>query len=119
VFCLCSCCPLHLLRRYSYTPTYPTVLTIVHLDGTSILSLYNNITPKNIYNWDEKGFLIGLLRTLKRIMLLEAYKSGQICQAAQDGNCEFISPLTCVSAIGRAIPATFIYKGKSHDLQDT
>jgi hypothetical protein len=41
VFCLCSCCPLHLLRRYSYTPTYPTVLTIVHLDGTSILSLYS------------------------------------------------------------------------------
>jgi hypothetical protein len=113
VFCLCSCCPLHLLRWYSYTPTYcygsgmlylpahvalchmttrlawrplfqslrlffyffflsfrsshlglpidrvlalllthhrstidwvrdiyPTILTIVHLDGTSILSLY-------------------------------------------------------------------------------
>jgi hypothetical protein len=40
VFCLCSCCSLHLLRRYSYTPTYPAVLTIVHLDGTSILSLY-------------------------------------------------------------------------------
>jgi hypothetical protein len=38
-FCLCSYCPLHLLRLYSYTPTYPTVLTIVHLDGTSILSL--------------------------------------------------------------------------------
>jgi hypothetical protein len=24
----------------AYTATYPTVLTIVHLDGTSILSLY-------------------------------------------------------------------------------
>jgi hypothetical protein len=29
------------MRRYSYTPTYPAVLTIVHLDGTSILSLYS------------------------------------------------------------------------------
>jgi hypothetical protein len=25
----------------SYTPTYPTVLTIVHLNSTFILSLYN------------------------------------------------------------------------------
>ena len=28
-------------RAYSYASTYPTVLTIVHLDGTYILSLYN------------------------------------------------------------------------------
>jgi hypothetical protein len=47
VFCLRSCCLLHLLRRHSYTPTYLTVLTIVHLDGTSILSLYT--TSKNFY----------------------------------------------------------------------
>jgi hypothetical protein len=48
VFCLCSCCPLHLLRRYSYTPTYPTVLTIVHLNGTSILSLYSIVCLKRV-----------------------------------------------------------------------
>jgi hypothetical protein len=40
---------LHLLRRYSYTPTYPAVLTIVHLDGTSILSLYNSLKQKARY----------------------------------------------------------------------
>jgi hypothetical protein len=39
-------CPLHLLRLYSYTLTYPTVLTIVHLDGTSILSLYTRTKLK-------------------------------------------------------------------------
>jgi hypothetical protein len=27
---------------YSYTPTYPAVLTIVHSDGTLILSLHNS-----------------------------------------------------------------------------
>jgi hypothetical protein len=42
VFCLCSYCLLHLLCRYSYTPTYSTVLTIMHLNGTSILSFYNS-----------------------------------------------------------------------------
>jgi len=52
-------------------------------------------------------------------MAREAYKSGEVRQAAQDGNHEFISFLACVSAIREAIPATLLYKGESHDLQDT
>ncbi|KAF4625154.1 hypothetical protein G7Y89_g13015 [Cudoniella acicularis] len=85
----------------------------------------NNITAENIYNWDEKvlqymkGFLIGLLKPLKGIMSQEAYRSGRVRQAAQDGNREFITLLACVSAIGRKIPAALIYKGESHDLRDT
>jgi hypothetical protein len=38
-FCLHSCHPT-LSRAYSHTPTYSTVLTIAHFDGTSILSLH-------------------------------------------------------------------------------
>jgi hypothetical protein len=79
----------------------------------------HDITAENVYNWDEKGFLIGLLKILKRIMSLEAYKSGRVRQAAQDGSREFITCLACVSAIGRSIPATLLYKGESHDLLDT
>jgi len=52
-------------------------------------------------------------------MSLEAYKSGRIRQASQDGNREFISLLACVSAIGKKVPATLLYKGESYDLQDT
>jgi hypothetical protein len=52
-------------------------------------------------------------------MAREAYKSGRVRQAVHDGNREFISLLACVSAIGKAIPATLLYKGESHDLQDT
>ena len=63
--------------------------------------------------------MIGYLKVLKRIMSQEAYKSGQVQQAVQDGNREFISLLACVSAIGRRIPATLLYKGESYDLQDT
>jgi hypothetical protein len=33
--------PLVVFLAYSYTPTCPIVLTIVHFDGTSILSLHN------------------------------------------------------------------------------
>ena len=52
-------------------------------------------------------------------MLLEAYKSGRVTKAKQDGNREFISILACVSAIGRAISSLFLYRGELGDLQDT
>jgi hypothetical protein len=40
VFCLSST---HSCAPSAYTLAYPTVLTIVHLDSTSILSLYTII----------------------------------------------------------------------------
>jgi len=77
------------------------------------------ITAENIYNFDEKGFLMGLGRTMKRIMVQEALKSGRITKAKQDGSREFISVLACISAIGRWIPPLLIYKGDSGDLIST
>jgi len=52
-------------------------------------------------------------------MSREAYEQGRVRQSAQDGNREFITLIACVSALGIAIPATLLYKGKSRDLQDT
>jgi len=77
------------------------------------------ITAENIYNFDEKGFLMGLGRTMKRIIVQEALKSGRITKAKQDGSREFISVLACISAIGRWIPLLLIYKGDSGDLIST
>ena len=77
------------------------------------------ITAENIYNFDEKGFLMGLGRTMKRIIVQEALKSGRITKAKQDGSREFISVLACISAIGRWIPPLLIYKGDSGDLIST
>jgi len=45
-----------------------------------------NITAENMYNWDEKGFLIGLARTLKRVMTKKMYDSGRITAVKQDGS---------------------------------
>jgi hypothetical protein len=59
------------------------------------------------------------MRTMKRVMSKEAYKSGRVTQAAQDGNREFITCLACVSAIGKRVPATLLYTGASFDLRDT
>jgi hypothetical protein len=78
-----------------------------------------HVQPCNIYNWDEKGFMIGLLRTLKRVAPIESIKSGHKLGAVQDGSSEFISLLTCISASGKALPPALIYQGASFDLQDT
>jgi hypothetical protein len=34
------------------------------------------MTAENIYNWDEKGFLIGIAQYVKRILTRELYNSG-------------------------------------------
>lgn len=77
-----------------------------------------NITAENIYNWDEKGFVIGQATATQRIMNREALESGRITRASQDGSREFISLLACISAIGAVLPPALIYKGDS-SLHDT
>ena len=78
-----------------------------------------NITADNLYNWDEKGFLIGMASATQRIMALEALLSSRITHASQDGSREFISLLACICADGSALPPALIYKGDSGTLQDT
>jgi hypothetical protein len=78
----------------------------------------HNLSAECIYNWDEKGFIIGMAAVTKRIMSKKAHETGRITGASQDGNQEFISLLACVSAIGVALPPALLYKGESGDLQD-
>jgi hypothetical protein len=67
-------------------------------------------------NWDEKGFLIGLARTLKRVMTKKIYDSGRITTAKLDSSREFISLLASICADGTALLPALIYKGASGDL---
>ena len=69
-----------------------------------------------MYNWDKKGFLIGVIRAMKRIIAKEAYTLGRVKQAIHDGNREFITCLAYVSAIGKRVPATLLYTGELFDL---
>ena len=77
------------------------------------------ITAENIYNFDEKGFLIGYRRSLKRIITRSALESGRISKSKQDGSREFISILACISVIGKWILPLLIYQGESGDLMST
>ena len=70
----------------------------------------------NTYNWDEKGFLIGIASVTQRILSLEALLSRRITYASQDGNREFITLLVYISAAGIALPPAIIYQSESSSL---
>jgi hypothetical protein len=72
-----------------------------------------------MYNFDEKGFLIGLSRSTKGIVDIKALKSKRVLGASQDGSREFITLIASICADGSHLPPALIYQGTSHDLQDT
>ena len=52
-------------------------------------------------------------------MSIEALKSGRITNAKTDGNREFLNLLACICADGTKLSVGLIYKGESHDLQES
>lgn len=78
-----------------------------------------NVTPSNTYNFDEKGFLIGLSRSTKRIVSREALESGRLLGASQNGSRDFITLIASICADGTHIPPALIYQSKSGDVQDS
>lgn len=81
--------------------------------------LQYDIQPYNLYNMDEKGFMIGMLKKTKRVFDKEAFERGQIVGNTQDGNCEWITAVCCICADGTHIPPGLIYKAKTGDVQDS
>jgi hypothetical protein len=77
-----------------------------------------NITAENMYNWDEKGLLLGLAHVVKRFMTRHVLKTRQVMSAAQDGSREFLILLACICADVTKLPLALIYQGGLHDLQD-
>ncbi|KAF2182033.1 DDE-domain-containing protein [Zopfia rhizophila CBS 207.26] len=78
-----------------------------------------DIQPHNIYNMDEKGFLIGVLNKLKRIFCKEDYDVGKLKGAGQDGNRDWITLLASICADGSYLPPALIYQGESGDVQNS
>ena len=80
-----------------------------------------NIETKNVYNLDEKGFLIGILNKMKRVYTKpQSYgKKSKLIGAGQDGNRDWITILACICADGTKLPPGLIYQTLSGDIQDT
>ena len=79
----------------------------------------HHIKPHNIWNFDEKGILIGICQATKRIVPIKTLLNGFIKGSLQDGSREFITILAAVNAIGIAIPPSLLYASNSGDLQDS
>jgi hypothetical protein len=71
-----------------------------------------------MYNFDEKGFLIGLSKATQRVIPIIALTSGKLLGVIQDEFREFISLLACTRADGTLLPPALIYQAESGDLQD-
>jgi hypothetical protein len=77
-----------------------------------------HILLKNTYNFDEKGFLIDILRKCKRIVALTQLLMKQLMGANQNGSREFITFITIICADGSRILSALIYKNESGAIQD-
>ncbi|THC87091.1 hypothetical protein EYZ11_013464 [Aspergillus tanneri] len=56
------------------------------------------IQPENMYNMDEKGFLIRIVSKSKRIFSKPKYKRDRSVQRIQDGNRDWITVIACICA---------------------
>jgi hypothetical protein len=52
-------------------------------------------------------------------MTLEALRSGRITHIITNSNREFVTLMACICADRTSIPVSLIYKGESHNLQDS
>lgn len=77
------------------------------------------ITAENMYNFDEKRFMIGVGQAVKRILTREELRSGEIIGASQDRNREWVSLLAAIFALANVVPPALIYQGDSGDLRDS
>ena len=65
----------------------------------------------DIYNFDEAGFLMGMIATAKVVTSMESRNRPKV---AQPGNREWVSIIQGVSSYGWAIPPFIIFKGQTH-----
>jgi hypothetical protein len=77
-----------------------------------------NYTPGNIYNIDEKGFMIGVIQKTKRIFVKKWFSQGKLQGAAQDGNRTWITLVAGICADGTSLPPALIYPALSGNIQD-
>jgi hypothetical protein len=62
-----------------------------------------------MYNSDKKSFLISLLRSIKRIISINALKKKRTTRASQDRNKEFITLVATICANGLSVTPALIY----------
>ena len=78
-----------------------------------------HILLQNQWNFDEKGFLVGISRKCKRVVTLAQLLAKQLLGASQDGNREFITLIPAINVLKLHIPPALIYQSDSGTLMST
>ena len=85
-----------------------------HFKQLEELMKSHNIKPQDVWNMDEKGFLMGLSDRCKVICKeLGCHGTGAL-KIAENGNRELITIIECISALGLCLDPMLIYKGNYH-----
>jgi transposase len=69
-----------------------------------------DVAPHNIYNMDEKGFLLGKTSRSKRIFSKPAWEQKKVRAVIQDGSREWITVIACICADGRSVDPVIVYE---------
>src|ERR1700761_5498893 len=75
--------------------------------------------PYNVYNMDEKGFLLGILQKMRRIFTRAWQEQGKLLGMAQDGSRTWITLVACICADGTSLSSALIYPASSGGIQDS
>ena len=78
----------------------------------------HGVTAENMYNIDEKGFMIGVCQKTRRIFTKRTFEGNGDARAGQDGNREWVTVLAAICADGTSLSPAVIYKAVSGDIQD-
>jgi hypothetical protein len=70
-----------------------------------------NIQPHNCYNMDEKGFLIGHLQKVQRIVPEALIRTQKLSGTAQDGARHWITLTAAICADGCSLPPAYVHPG--------
>jgi hypothetical protein len=68
------------------------------------------VEEENVYNMDEKGFLMGITGRSKRVFSRQFWEQKRVSAALQDGSREWITVLACMCADGQALPPALIFQ---------
>lgn len=67
------------------------------------------ITDKNIFNFDEKRFMIEVGIIFAQVMSLKEMKSREIIETNQDKNKKYVLLLAAICVVAMKIPSCFMY----------
>ena len=105
-----------------YKPTFETNFDLVSAiksndaDDTQVEKTCSmaDIRPENIYNKDEKGFMMGRTNKLRQSVpkhLAENSKKSGVPAARSDGSREWVTAIRCICGDGSALTPARIFKG--------